>query len=263
MIIMHAEVYSLEGNKKETIELPHVFSSEYRADLVQRAVLSEQSERYQPKGHFVLAGLQTTAVYVGTYSGYRRGRHMGIAIRPRQKLGGGAMGDVRRIPSSVKGKRAHPHMVEKRLTERINSREYKLAMESAIAGCARNELIKEIHPVERQLPVVVEDGIEGIGKTKELVKTLSLLGFSKDLELSHKPRIGTGRSSRKRRFRKSVLLVVKDASKVGRAGRNISGVEVIGIGDLNVETLAPGSRPRPTVWSKGAISGIAEALKPR
>ncbi len=263
MIIMHAEVYTIEGSKKETMELPHVFSSEYRADLVQRAVLSEQSERYQPKGHFVLAGLQTTAVYVGTYSGYRRGRHMGIAIRPRQKLGGGAMGDVRRIPSSVKGKRAHPHMVEKRIVERINKREYLMAMESAIAGCASNELIKKNHPVERHLPVIVEDGIEGIAKTKELAKALSLLGFSKDLDLSRKPRIGTGRSSRKRRFRRSVLLVVKDASKVGLAGRNISGVDVVGIKELNVETLAPGSRPRPTVWSKAAVSGIEEALKSR
>lgn len=263
MIIMNAEVYSLDGNKKETVTLPEVFSTEYRPDLVQRAVLSEQSGRFQPQGHFVLAGLQTTAIYVGTYSGYRRGRHMGIAIRPRQKLGGGAMGDVRRIPSSVKGKRAHPHMVEKRLLERMNKREYLKAIESAIAGCAQNEMIKTTHPIERQLPMVVEDGIEKIRKTKELVKALSSLGFSKDLDASHKPKALTGRGSRARRFRKSVLIVVSDPKEINKAGRNIAGVDVIGIKELNVETLAPGARPRPTIWSRSAIAHIENTLKER
>ncbi|HUB92741.1 MAG TPA: 50S ribosomal protein L4 [Candidatus Saccharimonadales bacterium] len=260
---MNAEVYTLEGSRKETVTLPPVFHSEYRVDLIQRAMLSEQSERFQPQGHFVLAGLQTTAVYVGTYSGYRRGRHMGIAIRPRQKLGGGAMGDVRRIPSSVKGKRAHPHMVEKITAERINKREYLKAMESAIAGCAKGEMIKEKHPVERELPIIVEDGIEKIQKTKDLLKALSSLGFSNDLESSHKPRILTGRSSRKRRFRKSVLIVVNDSKEISKAGRNIAGVDVISIRDLNVETLAPGTLPRPTVWSKSAITHIEKTLKER
>ncbi len=263
MIIMNAEVYSLDGSRKETVTLPPVFHSEYRVDLIQRAMLSEQSERFQPQGHFVLAGLQTTAVYVGSYSGYRRGRHMGIAIRPRQKLGGGAMGDVRRIPSSTKGKRAHPHQVEKITTERINKREYLKAIESAIAGCARSEIIKEKHPIDKALPIIVEDGIEKLQKTKDLIKLLNSLGFTNDLEISHKPKTLTGRASRKRRFRKTVLIVVNDPKEISKAGRNIAGVDVIGIKELNVETLAPGTLPRPTIWSKSAIANIEGALKER
>lgn len=258
---MNADVYSTDGSKKESVTLPHVFGSEYREDLIQRAMLSEQSERLQPQGHHVLAGLQTTALYVGTYGGYRRGRHMGIAIRPRQKLGGGAMGDVRRIPSAVKGKRAHPHMIEKIIQERINRKEYKKAIESAIAGCARSEAINERHPLGKQLPMVVEDGIEKVKRTKDLLKILNSLGFEKDIEMSHKPKTLTGRSSRKRRFRKSVLIVVNDTKEIGKAGRNIAGVDVIGIKELNVETLAPGTLPRPTIWSKSAIANIENALK--
>lgn len=260
---MNADVYSLDGSKKESISLPSIFSSEYRVDLVRRALLSERSGRYQPQGHYILAGMQTTAVYVGKYDGYRRGRHMGIAIRPRQKLGGGAMGDVRRIPSSVKGKRAHPHKVEKRLLERINSKEYLKAIESAIAGCTKTDLIREKHKVEKSLPIVVDDAIEKVKRTKELAKALESLGFGKDLDISHTAKPLTGRGARSRRFRKSVLIIVKNANDIGKAGRNIAGVDVIGIEDLSVEQLAPGGELRPTVWSKAAVAGIESALKER
>lgn len=258
---MNAEVYSVEGNKKEEVQLPHVFSSEYRPDLIRRALLSEQSEKFQPQGHAVLAGLQTTATYVGTYSGYRRGRHMGIAIRPRQKLGGGAMGDVRRIPSSVKGKRAHPHMIEKRLVERINKREYLKAISSAIAGCTKTEIIRKNHPVEKPFPVVVEDSMEKVSKASDLSMILEKLGFAADMGLSHKPRLSTGRKSQKRHFRKSVLIVVNDKASISRAGRNIPGIDVADVKGLTAEQLAPGAMPRPTIWTKGAIHSLENALK--
>jgi len=261
---MEAEIYKLDGSVSGKIALPVIFSKEFREDLVRRAILSEQSSEYQPQGHSVLAGFNTTAVYVGKYSGYRRGRHMGIAIRPRQKLGAGAMGDVRRIPSSVKGKRAHPHKIEKRLFEQINKREYTLAIESAIAGSAHAELVAKRHQLDKHhAPFVIEDGIENVAKTKELMKILGALGMSKDLEKSHKPRLrkGTGRRSSKRHFRNSVLIVAKNPSKVEKAGRNIAGVDVCGIDSLTVSKLAPGAMPRLMLWSKGAVEGIEGALK--
>ena len=106
------DVYGIDGKVARSIELPRVFSESFRKELVLRAILAEQSLRYQPKGRNLMAGLRTTATYVGNYKSYRTGRHMGIAIRPREKLGGGAMGYVRRIPSSVKGRRAHAQKVE-------------------------------------------------------------------------------------------------------------------------------------------------------
>ena len=128
---MEASVYNIDGKAGRRTALPGIFGREYRADLVRRALLSDQSARFQPKGHYLLAGMQTTAVYVGRYSVYRTLRHVGQAIRPRQKLAKGAMGDVRRIPSAVKGKRAHPHKIEKTLVERINRKEYEQAKREA------------------------------------------------------------------------------------------------------------------------------------
>jgi large subunit ribosomal protein L4e len=257
-------VYSIEGKVKKDIELPNVFAGRFRRDIVMRAILSEQSKRYQPQGNYLLAGLQTTAVYVGKYSAaYRRGRHMGIAIRPRQKLGGGAMGDVRRIPSAVKGRRAHPHKIEKILEERINSREYALALKSAVAGCSDSALIRARYEIDsKDLPLVVEDGIEQVSKSKELVKIIAALGASKDLEKSHAPKIRKGlkRLSGVRKFRKSVLIVSKSTGAVERAGRNIPGVDVCPVNELTVEKLAPGGEPRLSIWTEGALSAINAAI---
>lgn len=260
---MNADVYQLDGKVARKEELPQVFGSSFREDLVRRALLAEQSRRYQPQGHYVMAGLQTTAVYVGEYGVYRSGRHMGIAIRPRQKLAGGAMGDVRRIPSSVKGRRAHPHKIEKVLEERINSKEYKKAIESAIGGSANVVLIKEKHKMNHAtMPIIVEDKIEEVVKTKDLLKILKILGLENDIEKSHKPKLRAGlkRYARSRHFRKSVLIVVSNSAKIDKAGRNIAGVDVCNIKNLTVEALAPGAKPRLTIWTEGAVKGVEGAI---
>jgi large subunit ribosomal protein L4e len=236
-MLMDANVYALDGKLSGKVELPGIFSKEFRGDIVRRALLSEQSSGYQPQGHDVLAGFNTTAVYVGKYSGYRHGRHMGTAIRPRQKLGGGAMGDVRQVPSSVKGHRAHPHKIEKKIEEYINKKEYAQAIVSAISGSAKPDLVLKRHSLDKKdVPFVVDDAIEHVSKSKELLKVLNALGLSKDLGRSHKPRLrkGLARRSSKRHFRNSVLIVAKDPSTVERAGRNIAGVDVCGIGSLAV-----------------------------
>ena len=47
---MKVNVYSIQGEVKEEIELPAIFNEEYRPDLIKRAVLSAQSARIQPWG---------------------------------------------------------------------------------------------------------------------------------------------------------------------------------------------------------------------
>ncbi|MGC8662673.1 MAG: 50S ribosomal protein L4 [Candidatus Micrarchaeia archaeon] len=259
---MEANIYSLNGEVSGKVELPKVFGAQYRVDLVRRALLSEQSLRYQPQGHYLLAGLQTTAIYIGKMNSYRSGRHMGISIRPRQKLGGGAMGDVRRIPSSTKGRRAHPHKIEKKIVEFINAKEYRKAISSAIAGSINKEVVGKVIKVEKSLPVVVEDGIEKISKTKELLAILEKIGFGKELELSHKPKLRKGIRgvSRIRKFRKSILIVTSKDNGIGKASRNIPGVEYSKLDELKIERLAPGAIPRIIIWDESAVRKLDEAV---
>ncbi len=260
------DAYGLDGKVSRSVNMPQVFSEEFRPDLVRRALLSEQSKRFQPQGHSLTAGFQTTAVYVGKYSAaYRRGRHMGQAIRPRQKLGGGAMGDVRRIPSAVKGHRAHPHKIETILREDINNKEYSKAIRSAIGGCSNAGLITQNHEFGgKSLPLVVDDKLESVSKAKELMSIISALGMSKDLEKSHKPKLRSGlkRSGKSRHFRNSILIVSKSAGNILKAGRNIPGVTVCSVDELTVSKLAPGALPRLSIWTEGALSAVEAAVSP-
>jgi large subunit ribosomal protein L4e len=211
----------------------------------------------------VLAGMETSASYVGRYGTYRTLRHTGLAPRPRQILAKGAMGNVRRIPSAVKGRRAHPHMVEKKIVEKINRKEYAKALESAVAATANTSLVAQSHAQPKEsLPIVVSSDIEKVAKTRELVRVLDSLGLAKEIEMSHKPRLKTGnaRRSRKRYFRNSVVIVAKEPKSLNMAGSNIPGVDVLGVDHMRIEVLAPGAKPRLTIWTEAAVSALTEGI---
>ncbi len=260
---METNVYQTDGKVEKKIALPEVFGMAFNEDIVRRALLAEQSTRYQPQGHYLLAGMDTSASYTGRYGTYRTQRHTGRPPRPRQRLAKGGSGQVRKIPSSVKGRRAHPHKVEKTIVERINRKEYAKAISSAVGGTSNSALIKQNYAYQKEpLPIVVSSQIEKIAKAKELLKVFDALGLSQEVERSHAPRININnrRRSRKRYFRNSVLIVAKDSRSVERAGRNIPGVDVLEVDRLRVEKLAPGAKPRLTLWSEAAVESIAEGI---
>jgi large subunit ribosomal protein L4e len=246
------DVLSLDGRPKGKVSIPSMFDESVRPELIQRAVIAENTMGLQPQGHYPLAGMQTTARYYGRMHAYRTGRHMGVAIRPKQKLGGGVQGAVRRIPSSVKGKRAHPHLVEKIIAERINKKEYQKALASAVSATGKTN------------PIIVADEIESVSKTKDMLKIFNNLNLKKELgESSAKARIRKGlrRSSKIKRYRKSILLVVGKESGAIKAARNMKGVDACPVSKITANLLAPGGIPgRTTVWSESAIKNLEESI---
>lgn len=246
-----------QGSSKGQIELPSAFSEKVRAELIRRAVLAESSYHLQPQGHYLMAGMQTTATYYGAMHSYRSGRHMGDAIRPRQKLGGGAQGDVRKIPSSTKGRRAHPHMIEKKLFENINKREYQNAIRSAIAAT-----ISENSSV--RTPIIFTNEIESVAKSRDVVSILDRIGLAKMVESSRdsvRVKKGLKRSTKQKIYKRSILFVVS-GGKILSSARNLAGVDVCKVEDLTANLLAPGGNPgRATVWSENAVKKLDSAIK--
>lgn len=253
-----ADVLSIDGKPTSKMTLPKIFEEGVRPELIQRAVIAESTQKLQPQGHFPLAGMQTTARYYGRMQSYRTGRHMGVAIRPRQKLGNGVQGDVRRIPSATKGKRAHPHMVEKIQAESMNKREYRKALASAVSATYMNSKSKG------SAPLIVAKEIESITKSKDMLKVFTNLKISEEVKDSKKKvrvRKGLRRSANIRHYKRSVLLVTgKDCNAI-KAARNIAGVDACVVSDITANLLAPGGVPgRTTVWSEQAISALESAI---
>jgi len=242
---MKAQITTLSGDVAREIDLPGIFDTEYRPDLIKKAVLSLQSRRYQPHGTNPRAGLNTSAESWGS------GR--GVAQVPRIKGGN----RVARIPQAVGGRAAHPPRTEKVLIEKINKKESRKAIRSAVAATASEDLVRARgHQFSCALPVVMEDGLEACAKTGEVVAALEAAGIAGDLvraKTTRKVRPGRGKMrGRRYKQRKSVLIVTGDEPL--RAARNIPGVDAVAVSELNAELLAPGTHAgRLTVYTESAI----------
>ncbi|NYZ79536.1 50S ribosomal protein L4 [Candidatus Micrarchaeota archaeon] len=262
---MKVHVYSIDGNPVEELELPHQFSEEIREEVISRAVIAEQSRKYQPKGAFKLAGMQTSAEYMGRKENYRSIKNKGISRLPREKFPKGRFGRVRIVPFSAKGRRAHPPNPEKILVEKINNKEYEKALRSAIAATARKDIIEARGHVTKgvkEIPLVVEDKFEEFDKTRNVLTCLRALGLEGDLERGRTTRRITGVRKRRRGGSirpRSILIVVGKNSKVERASRNLAGVDVRSVNELDVSSLAPGTHAgRLTLWSRRAVEELAK-----
>lgn len=246
-------LYSLDGDIVKTIELPPVFQSDIRTDLIRRAVTAAQANRRQPYGPAFRSGMRHSVRWSG--------KGHGVSRVPR--IRGTMIGA--QAPGTVGGRRAHPPRPDAVLSKKINDRERRMARNAALAAVtdasfvlARGHRFKE----ELSLPVVVEDGLEALepeeGATREGVNVLRRLGVLSDVERSKEGRhIRAGRGKmRGRRYRQplSLLVVVKEPTRVRRLLGNLPGVEVVSPSALNAERLAPGGDPgRLTVFSEGAL----------
>ncbi len=251
---MMAKVLSLSGEVVEEIELPKVFEEEFRPDIIKRAVLAIQSHRRQPYGPNPLAGVD--------YAWENWGPGYGYARVPRIKHGSRAVV----VPQAVGGRKAHPPKPQRKWAEKINKKEMKKALRSAIAATANVELVKaRNHLFEGELPKVVVNDIESIKKTKEVIEVFKAIGVYEDVERAKETkryRAGKGKMrGRRYKMKKSVLLVVGRDDGILKAAKNLPGVDAVLVRNLNVELLAPGCHAgRLTVWSKSAIECLGEWL---
>lgn len=251
---MKAKVLNLKGEVAEEIELPEVFNEEFRPDIIRKAVHAIQSHRRQPYGPNPLSGVN--------YAWENWGPGHGYARVPRWKLGLRAVV----VPQAVGGREAHPPKVQKKWEEKINKKEMRKALRSAIATTANAEIVKSRnHVFEGELPKVVVDEFEAISKTKEAVSVLKAIGVYADIERAKerkRHRAGIGKM-RGRRFvsKKSVLVVVGEDKGISKAIRSLPGVDVVTARNLNVELLAPGCHAgRLTIYTKSALKILEEWL---
>ena len=181
------KVYSLEGEVVEEIELPEIFMEVFRPDLIKRAVISSQTARIQAWGTDPRAGKRTTAKSFGS------GR--GAAMVPRVKGSRHPAGSKAAfIPQATGGRKAHPPKTERIIHEKINRKERRLAIRSAVAATANREMVENRgHKIANidQIPFVVGDELEAIKRTKDTREIFEKLGLMDDVT-----RAKTGRTIR-------------------------------------------------------------------
>ncbi len=266
---MKSTVYDLKGNKKGSVELPKVFSTPYRSDLIKRAFLAAFTARLQKWGADKLAGQRT--------SGEGRGTGHGMARVKRVKAGPFRSGRGKRAygpkfrsfpaagvavfaPQVRGGRRAHPPKQEKNLAEGINKKERQKAVRSAIASTIDKELVlSRGHKFEIGLPIIMEDSIQEIAKVKQAREVLDALKLSEELNRIKQRSIRAGKGkSRGRKYRKKTgpLFIVSEDKGLSKAVKNL-GLEVARTDQLNAEILSPGAHgARLVIWTESAIKSL-------
>lgn len=244
-------VYGTDGKASGEIELPEIFNTTFRPDIIRKAFSVMRSNKRQPYGADPLAGCKHATASVG------KGRGMSRVPRLTQ----GQRGAL--APCVVGGRRAHPPKAERNWSEKINKKEKQLAKSSALAATAKKEIVTERgHKFDAKitLPIIVDDKFEKINKTKDVIDALDKIGVYDDvLRATNGKHIRAGKGKmRGRRYKTpKSLLIVTTKDEIKKSSRNLTGVDVIKPKDINVEYLAPGGDPgRLTIFTKSAIREI-------
>ena len=94
--------------------------------------------------------------------------------------GGGRQGEAGEVASTRGGRQAHPPNVDKVIHKKVNKKEKKLALCSAIAATASKKLVESRgHKVEKieSFPIIVSDEIESISNAKDMAKLIDALNL--------------------------------------------------------------------------------------
>ena len=233
-------VRSTHGKAEGTVQLPHVFETPYRPDVIRRAYVNLLSHKFQEQGRYPAAGEMVSA----------ESRNTGLGIARLARIRGQGFsraGQAAGVAGVRAGRIAHPPESWKDIYKKINKKERQLALSSAIAATSHKDIIvSRGHRVEgiSDFPIIASDSIESITKSRDLVQALLAFGLAEDLS----------RSGASKAKGTSTLVVVRRGSNVCRLANSIPGIDVKDVESLSVLDLAPGAKPiRLTVFSKGSL----------
>ena len=247
-------IYGIDGAVQEKVDLPAVFYTPYRPDIIKKSFNTMSSNKRQPYGSDPFAGAKHSVKSVGKGKGSSR--------VPRLTQGSAAA----LAPCVVGGRRAHPPKVTKDWKEKINKKERLFALHSALAATADKTLVSARgHKFDDKLtlPIVVDDSFADMKKTKEVIEAFQKIGVYDDVMRSINGkhiRAGKGKC-RGRRYRtpKSVL-IVSTKQEIIKSSRNLTGVDIVTPNMVNINYLAPGGiAGRLTIFTTSALKTLGGA----
>ncbi|GLG96240.1 60S ribosomal protein L4 [Gryllus bimaculatus] len=261
MLSMTRPLITVHSEKNEdtmqSVPLPGIFKAPIRPDVVNFVHDNMAKNHRQPYCVNEDAGHQTSAESWGT------GR--AVARIPRVRGGGthrsgqGAFGNMCRG-----GRMFAPTKSWRRWHRKISINQKRYALVSAIAATGVPSLImSKGHMIEEvpEIPLVVDDKVQEYTKTKQAVIFLRRLKAWADIEKvckSRRFRAGKGKMRNRRRIQKCGPLIIYQNDKgLTKAFRNIPGVDLIKVDQLNLLKLAPGGHVgRFVIWTKSAFKQL-------
>ena len=265
---MVGKIQILDANAKKTgdLELPIQFVEAIRPDLIARSVLSIQSHARQAYGTDPMAGMRHSSKLSKRRRKYRGCYGFGISrvnrkIHTRRGTRFFWVGTF--SPQTRGGRRAHAPKAQKDFEQKINAKENRKAIRSAIsAGVDAVTVASRGHSVPTGFPFALDNSFEEVVKTSDLRKALITLGLEDELTRAAEKNVRPGRGKtrgRKYKRAKGPLIVVSKDCPLIKSAANVAGVDIILCHAINAELLAPGADAgRLTLWTQAAVAKVAE-----
>lgn len=234
-------VFDTDGNPTgDQVPLPAVFKAPIRVDIVKRVHDHALKNSRQAYAVFHKAGHQTSAESWGT--GRAVSRIPRVPGGGTHRAGQGAFGNMCRG-----GRMFNPTKPWRKWHRKTNLNLRRYAMVSAIAASALPSLLMARgHKIGNvpEVPVVVDDRVEGVTRTKDALNLLKKLGAGDDVEKAAKSRhIRRGKGKyRNRRYvnKKGPLVIYGTDSGIQRALRNLPGVDSRSVESLKIREVSTG-----------------------
>ena len=256
---MKTTIFDSKGSKQSQINLPKIFETPVRADLIQKYF--EADKFTQPYAPDTKAGKKHSAS--GTISHKRhdwKGHYgRGISRIPRKTMwrrGTQFFWIGAEVSSTRGGRRAHPPKgVGKE--KKINKKEINLAISSAFAATANKDYV-----LSRYSSLDKLDSAPGVidsmpAKTKDAVSTLKkIFGSAFSLVLKKKSvRAGRGKTRGRKYKSNAGLLVIVGSDEKSK----FSGLDIKPLSEVTISDLYP--LGRLTLYTKKAIEELGGKKK--
>jgi large subunit ribosomal protein L4e len=163
-----------------------------------------------------------------------------------------------------KGRMFAPTRVWRKWHRKINTNQKRYAVVSALAASALPSLVMarghSINDIP-EIPLVLETATESATKTKVAVAALKAVGAYADVEksaASRHIRSGKGKLRNRRHVqRRGPLVIYNEDNGIVKAFRNLPGVDLCQVDQLNLLQLAPGGHlGRLIVWTQAAFNKL-------
>ena len=256
---MKTHLLDIKAEKKKEIDLPIVFGSKIRKDIVQKFVEATKYREMHSYSPFEMAGRRHSAS--GTISHRRhewKGHYgKGISRVPRKTMyrrGTQFFWIAAEVSGTRGGRSVHAPTGIKRY-RKINSKEIQIAINSAIASTADKNYVKSHYPNMKEFPnlPIVIDSVEN-QKTKNIVlflKSLFKENFGNAIKIKS---IRPGKLKRRgKRYKSNAgVLLIKGNNELFK----MKGIDVKSTNDLLISDLYP--LGRLTIYTEKALKELTQ-----
>jgi large subunit ribosomal protein L4e len=257
---MKASVYNIKGEKRGEIDMPKIFESKIREDIVKKYF--EVNKLIQPYASDITGGKKHSASGIISHKRHDWKGHYGRGISRIPRKIHWRSGSRRwfwigaEISSARGGRRAHPPKgIGKE--KKINKKEIRVAMNSGYSATANEDYVLKryggINKVNIKLPIVIEVPTNSI-KSKEIKNAFKkIFGelYDRGIVIKNRTvRAGKGKSrGRKYKSNAGILLVTGESEKF-----RINGIEVKNVRRVSISDMYP--LGRLTVYTQKALSEL-------